>query len=115
MEGKTFAKLAKDCNLLDKKFTVTDIDLIFAKVKTKGARKITPEQYVAALYEIAEKKGISFDDLSTHICCIGGPVFTGTKVAKVKWHDDKSTYTGVYANGGPTTVDKGKTVITDIQ
>jgi hypothetical protein len=42
MEGKTFAKLAKDCNILDKKVTNTDIDLIFAKVKTKGSRKITP-------------------------------------------------------------------------
>lgn len=43
MEGKTFAKVAKDCSLLDKRLTVTDIDLIFAKVKAKGARKITPE------------------------------------------------------------------------
>ena len=43
MEGKTFAKLAKDCNLLDKMVTVTDIDLIFAKVKAKGARKINPQ------------------------------------------------------------------------
>jgi hypothetical protein len=115
MEGKTFAKLAKDCHLLDKKVTATDIDLIFAKVKAKGARKITPQQYILALHEIATKKGISFDALSTHICAVGGPIFTGTKVSKVKWHDDKSTYTGVHANGGPTTVDKGKTVISDIQ
>lgn len=40
MEGKTLAKLAKDTKILDKKLTATDIDLIFAKVKTKGARKI---------------------------------------------------------------------------
>ena len=38
----------------------------------------------------------------------------GTKAEKVKWHDDKSTYTGVYAKGGPSNVDVGKTVITDI-
>ena len=43
MEGKTLAKLAKDCGLIDKKFTTVDIDIIFAKVKSKGARKITPE------------------------------------------------------------------------
>jgi len=36
----------------------------------------------------------------------GGPVFTGTKAEAVKYHDDKSLYTGVYANGGPTNVDK---------
>ena len=41
MEGKSFAKLAKDCKLLDKKLTATDIDLIFAKVKDKSERRIT--------------------------------------------------------------------------
>jgi len=40
MEGKTFAKMAKDCKILDKNLTATDIDLIFAKVKDKAARKI---------------------------------------------------------------------------
>jgi len=40
LDGKTFAKLSKDCKLLDKKLTATDIDLIFAKVKDKAARKI---------------------------------------------------------------------------
>jgi len=34
----------------------------------------------------------------------GGPVFTGTKPDAVKYYDDKSLYTGVYANGGPTNV-----------
>jgi hypothetical protein len=28
-----------------------------------------------------------------------------TKVDQVRLHDDKSTYTGVYAQGGPSTVD----------
>jgi len=37
MDGKTFAKLAKDCHLLDKKLTPTDVDLKFAKVKTSSA------------------------------------------------------------------------------
>jgi hypothetical protein len=41
MEGKSFAKLAKDCKLLDKKLTATDIDLIFAKVKDKSERRVT--------------------------------------------------------------------------
>ena len=40
MDGKTFAKLAKDCNILDKKLTPTDMDIIFAKIKDKAARKI---------------------------------------------------------------------------
>ena len=115
MEGKTLAKLAKDCELIEKKFTTVDIDIIFAKVKGKGARKITPEQFVIALEEFALKKGVSFDELSSHICSVGGPIFLGTKAEKVKWHDDRSTYTGVYAQGGPSNVDIGKTVISDIR
>ena len=55
------------------------------------------------------------DALCGQVCKVGGPIFQGTKAAKVKFHDDKSTYTGVYAKGGPTNVDKGRTVITDIQ
>jgi len=41
MDGKQFAKLAKDCGLLEKKLTSTDVDLAFAKIKTKAERKIT--------------------------------------------------------------------------
>lgn len=41
MEGKSFAKLAKDAKLIDKKLTATDVDLIFAKVKDKAERRIT--------------------------------------------------------------------------
>lgn len=48
MDGKTFVKVAKDCQLL-KYATVTDIDLLFAKVKTKGARRITMTQFAQAL------------------------------------------------------------------
>lgn len=68
-----------------------------------------------AIHEISAKKGVSFEALQDQICSVGGPVFTGTKTDKVKWHDDKSAYTGVYAKGGPTNVDIGKTVITDIR
>jgi hypothetical protein len=40
MEGKTFAKVAKDSKILNKALTSTDIDLAFAKIKDKAARKI---------------------------------------------------------------------------
>ena len=35
MEGSKFKKLCADCGLVDKKFTVTDVDLTFSKVMTK--------------------------------------------------------------------------------
>ena len=105
MEGKSFAKLAKDTKILDKKVTATDIDLIFAKVKDKAERKITFEQFHKGLELIAEKKGVSADQLYETILSVGGPQFSGTQAEKVKFHDDKSLYTGVHAQGGPTNVD----------
>jgi len=83
--------------LLDKKLTATDIDLIFAKVKDKAARKINYKQFSNAIAECATKKGTTFEALSEKLCATGGPVFTGTKADNVKYHDDKSLYTGVYA------------------
>ena len=46
MEGKQFVKLFKDTGLLDTKVTTTDIDLIFAKIKTKAARRITFTEFL---------------------------------------------------------------------
>lgn len=105
MEGKSFAKLAKDCKLLDKKLTATDIDLIFAKVKDKSERRITYAQFEKAIDQIAAKKGSDADTVTSAILGVGGPAFAGTKADAVKFHDDKSLYTGVYAQGGPTNVD----------
>lgn len=56
------------------------------------------------------------------VCACGGPVqlfinpqqFAGTKADYVKFHDDKSQYTGVYANGGPSNVDAGNGMIGDL-
>lgn len=40
MDGPKFAKFAKDCKLLDKThLTATDVDLIFAKAKSKTERR----------------------------------------------------------------------------
>lgn len=108
MDGKTFAKLTKDCGLLDKKLTTTDVDLTFAKIKDKAARKITYDQFKNGVAQMAVKKGISEQALTDMIVHAGGPKFAGTKADYVKFHDDKSTYTGVYAHGGPTNVDAGR-------
>ena len=44
--------------------------------------------------------------LEQEIIAVGGPVFHATQAEAVRFHDDKSSYTGVYAQGGPTNVDK---------
>jgi hypothetical protein len=107
MEGKSFAKLAKDCNLLDKALTAADVDLIFAKAKTnKTERKIGFAEFIHAVNFMAEKKKVPKEELAYFISTSNhGPIMKATKVDQVRLHDDKTTYTGVYANGGPTNVD----------
>jgi hypothetical protein len=106
MGNKEFAKLNKDCHLIDKKYTTTDVDIIFTKVKDKTAKVINFSQFSKAVELIAQKKAIDAATISETICKSGGPTFAGTKTDYVKFHDDKSTYTGVYAKGGPTNVDR---------
>ena len=40
MDGKLFSKLCKETGIIDKKCTGTDVDLIFARAKPKGGRKL---------------------------------------------------------------------------
>lgn len=40
--------------------------------------------------------------------CCGGPVLTSTKAETVRFYDDKSTYTGTHAQGGPDPGRKGR-------
>jgi hypothetical protein len=108
MDNAKFAKLCRD-SFNDKKFTGTDADLIFTKTKAPGARKIRFTEFRdKALPQIAAKKGIDVDSLVEKLCGSAGPSSSGTKADAVKFHDDKSLYTGVYARGGPTNVDKDK-------
>jgi len=102
-----FAKFARDTNLLNKTtFTTVDIDLIFSKVKAKGERKINYETFRRrAIPLIAQKKRLLEEELVGFILSSRGPRSTGTRLHAVRLHDDKMSYTGVYANGGPTNVD----------
>jgi len=109
MDNNKFAKFCRDCHLLTKNFTNTDADLIFTKSKAAGARKIDFSTFASkCVPAIAAKKGLDVDTLVSQILNAGGPASSGTKADAVKFHDDKSLYTGVYANGGPSTVDKDK-------
>ena len=49
MDGKSFAKLTKDLKLLDKALTSTDVDLAFAKIKDKAARRISFTEFLNGL------------------------------------------------------------------
>ena len=69
---------------------------------------ITFAEFQKALDEIAKKKGTTKEAIENQIKSHGGATYTGTKADYVKFHDDKSTYTGVYAKGGPSVVDAGR-------
>ena len=114
MESKVYAKLYKETGIIDKKFTVNDADINFSKVKSGKVKVITFDQFEKTLDLAAAKKGTTKDALVQKIIAHGGATYAGTKADYVKFHDDKSTYTGVYARGGPTTVDAGRGKISDI-
>lgn len=110
MESKPYSKLYKDAKLTGKKLTTNDVDINFSKVKSGKVKTINYDQFLQTLDLAATKLGKTRADLEAEIIknCSGGPKLTGTKADYVKFHDDKSTYTGVYAKGGPTTVDAGR-------
>lgn len=117
MDNKKFSKFCKDTKILSKTLFTNDADLTFQAVKTKGTRQINFEQFHEAVKRLAMKrfKDISkqeaYDKLVTIILKHAKPsTANGTRAEKVKFHDDKSTYTGVFGRTGgpPTTIDKDK-------
>jgi len=107
IDGRSFTKLCKDCSLVDRIFSSTDADLIFAKVVPKGQRRITIAEFEKALGLIAERRGCSQEDVMQRVADGAGPALEGTKAEAVRFHDDKTTYTGTHARGGPESVPKG--------
>ncbi|KAJ1552692.1 hypothetical protein HK096_010776 [Nowakowskiella sp. JEL0078] len=87
MDGAKFAKFARDTKIVDgKKITITDIDIIFNKVKAKSSRRIDWNEFQNALYLIAEKKypgkpvGERTNILTLDICRSQGPVSKSTEI-----------------------------------
>ncbi|SBS88802.1 p25-alpha family protein, putative [Plasmodium ovale wallikeri] len=116
MDSRTFVKILKDSKLLNKKLTAADADITFAKVKTQGAKRINYDQFVEAIKYLIDKYKLDYDQFVGTLCseASNGPILYGTKTDNVRFHDDKSTYTGVHKLGGPTIIDKNKTHFSDI-
>ncbi|KAG2431356.1 hypothetical protein HYH02_013345 [Chlamydomonas schloesseri] len=106
MDSAHFAKLFRDCGLLGPDLTLTDIDLAFTAAKGKGERKLSFDAFLTALATCAERKGCGLEGLVRSILGSEGPLARATKADAVRLHDDKSTYTGVYAKGGPKVAEK---------
>merc|ERR1712232_398994 len=96
-----YGNLCKDCGLIDKKFTTSEVDIIFSKVVPKGRRRMGLKEFIAALEQVARKKAVDVEDVHDAIANCGGPLFQGTEVGSFRFHDDKWKYTGTHKNGGP--------------
>lgn len=106
MDNSHFTKMLKECKIIGKSFTGTDADMIFTKIKAKGARKITCAEFRSqGIPEIAKKLNKTSEEVENMIMS-SAPQANATKADAVKFHDDKSQYTGVYKAGGPTNVDR---------
>lgn len=115
LDGAHFIKLCRDCNLLSKNLSAVDIDMIFAQVKSKGHRKLNFDQFLSSLLLCADRKGVEFEEMVKQIIATGGPIFVGTKADSVRLYDDKSSYTGVYAKGGPSVCDPSRDLSSLVQ
>lgn len=106
IDNSKFSKMLKEAKVIDTKtFTTTDADLLFNRIKSKGARKVTFQQFRdLAVPEIATKKKVTPEAIIAQISA-ASPGNSGTVADAVKFHDDKSQYTGVYKAGGPSSVD----------
>jgi len=91
MDGRQFAKLAKDCDFLGKDLTLTDVDLIFTRVKSRSARKIYYAQFLEGLARIARKKNVYPSSIMATVENVGGPKFVGTKAQNVSLNRTMST------------------------
>eukprot|EP00892_Ulva_mutabilis_P010007 jgi/Ulvmu1/7379/UM036_0039.1 len=105
MDSKAFAKLMKDAGVMYGKLNLTRVDLCFTKCCDKVGKRMSFEQFLNGLAECAAARG---DDLLLFKETVANcqPMVHATVARPVKWHDDRSMYTGVYAQGGPTNVDR---------
>jgi hypothetical protein len=76
-------------------------------VKRKGLRKIDFGGFERALILLADERDFTLNQVYNAIVSTAGPALNQVTTPEfVKYHDDKATYTGVYARGGPTNIDQ---------
>ncbi|KAH7624796.1 hypothetical protein Ndes2526B_g00163 [Nannochloris sp. 'desiccata'] len=108
MDSKQFLKLCKDSGLATCPATSVSVDLCFAKAKARGARRLAFADFLVALALLAQEKKCAEAEVLAQVAACTGPRRNSTTTPEfTRLHDNKETYTGVYARGGPKTVDSG--------
>jgi hypothetical protein len=95
MDGREFLKFCVDCPLIDRKYTKNDVDVVFASAHPKG-RKIDITGFKTCVRKIADKKGVPTYQVQTAVERCAGPHTHATKTDAVRFHDDKTSYTGMH-------------------
>lgn len=123
MDGRSFVKCLKDSGLIDECFQTVDADIIFAKWKPKGGRKIDFSTFTQSLRSVARRKHMTHEQVIDAVCLIAGPDYEhgmGQTYPEgsgpERFFYDRSTYTGTHKHGGPTTLGCGETagdIVTD--
>jgi Ca2+-binding EF-hand superfamily protein len=96
LDQREFDKILEDCKLFNKTFKKQDTGIVFQKALSKGQRKITVEEFKEALRKIADKRMCSTQEVQDLVMASDGPTLKGTQADAVRFHDDKSTYTGAH-------------------
>eukprot|EP00756_Hemistasia_phaeocysticola_P015009 Hpha_TRINITY_DN15381_c0_g4::TRINITY_DN15381_c0_g4_i1::g.90846::m.90846 len=76
LDSSRFMKLCNDCGLLCKRFTRTDADLLFTRVKAPGERRIGWAVFRDVVVgEVAAIMGVARAELAVHLQQCSGPQF----------------------------------------
>eukprot|EP00890_Picochlorum_soloecismus_P002678 jgi/Picsp_1/3410/NSC_06248-R1_ef-hand and p25-alpha domain containg protein len=97
-----FIKLCKDSNILKATGLSTEkLNVIFSKCVPMGAKRMSFDNFLLSLPHLSVLTRKSLSVICNKIASCKGPEKCCTKPGFVKLHDDKSTFTGIYARGGP--------------
>eukprot|EP00890_Picochlorum_soloecismus_P001496 jgi/Picsp_1/2347/NSC_05810-R1_p25-alpha family protein len=108
LDGKQFSKLCRDAGLSRGPKESVKVDLCFAKARSNKGRKLLFEDFLVALALLACEFNVPEDDVYKKVSRCRGPRRNSNTPDYCRLHDDKSTFTGVYARGGPDVMDGGK-------
>lgn len=111
MDSLRWTKLCRECGLIDAAFTSTTADLIHAKTKSKvgigsmivcatrdtnqGSRKLTYKEFLFALEQVAEAKGVSVQEVHDVLVGSTGPLAVGTRPDDVRFYCESPTHRGM--------------------
>ena len=110
MDCSRTVKFCRDNGLLCTILQSQDVEILFAKFRRKKDRKMHYEEFrLGFIPAIATRLHVSVSDVVRLCLNSRGPRLMATRPEHVPLHDDKQSYTGVHAHGGPTTNDYSMT------